>query len=117
MPDRGKHCGESRVTGGQISPGCVSIPLRSFTRSAMLSAMSQRPLFWLLCLSLWLALLLWRLVDFFDEENNRNYHMTRVGLNIQGGHAETLQLALIALCGLLSGYCLWRLWRVVKRAP
>ena len=36
----------------------------------MLSAMFQRPLFWLLCLSLWFALLIWRLVDFFDEENS-----------------------------------------------
>ena len=83
----------------------------------MLSAMFQRPLFWLLCLSLWLSLLIWRLVDFFDEENSSDYHMTRVGLNIAGGYAEILQLALIALCGLLSGYCLWRLLRVVKRAP
>jgi len=83
----------------------------------MLSAMRQRPLFWLLCLSLWLGLLIWRLVDFFDEENNRNYHMTRVGLNIEGGHAEILQLALIALCSLLSGYCLWRLWRTRGSTP
>ena len=83
----------------------------------MLSAMFQRPLFWLLCLSLWLSLLIWRLVDFFDEENSSDYHVTRVGLNIGGGYAEILQLALIALCGLFSGYCLWRLLRVVKRAP
>jgi hypothetical protein len=83
----------------------------------MLSAMFQRLLFWLLCLSLWLALLIWRLVDFFDEENSSYYHVTRVGLNIAGGYAEILQLALIALCCLFSGYCLWRLLRVVKRAP
>jgi hypothetical protein len=83
----------------------------------MLSAMFQRPLFWLLCLSLWLVLLIWRLVDFFDEENSSYYHMTRVGLNIAGGHAEILQLALIALCGLFSGYCLWRLWRTRGSTP
>ena len=83
----------------------------------MLSAMFQRPLFWLLCLSLWLSLLIWRLVDFFDEENSRAYHMTRVGLNIGGGYAEILQLALIALCALFGGYCLWRLWRTRGSTP
>lgn len=83
----------------------------------MLSAMFQRPLFWLLCLALWLALLIWRLIDFFDEENGSDYHVTRVGLNIAGGHAEILQLALIALCGLFSGYCLWRLWRTLSSRP
>lgn len=76
--------------------------------------MLSRPLFWLLSLLLSLSLLLWRLVDFIDEDQQRNYHMTRGGLAIQGAEAEWLQLAGIALCVVAGSICWWQ-WRRRKR--
>lgn len=47
-------------------------------------------------------LLLWRVVDFVSEAATGAFHMTRVGLALQGTPAEVTQLAIIALCGVLA---------------
>lgn len=60
-------------------------------------------------------LLVWRLLDFLDEGQHQDYHMSRAGLSLFGRSAEWLQLLLILAC--LGGVllCLARLWWLRRR--
>jgi hypothetical protein len=50
---------------------------------------------WAALLLLSTSTLVWRLVDFADEAANEAFHMTRLGIALQGADAEALQLLII----------------------
>jgi len=50
---------------------------------------------WISVLILSTSLLLLRLIDFIDEANRMDFHMTRIGLNIYGNEAMVLQVLII----------------------
>ena len=55
---------------------------------------------WTSVLILSTSLLLLRLIDFIDEASRKDFHMTRIGLNIYGNEAMVLQALIILFIAL-----------------